>query len=324
MLSRVLISRNFIKNLQIAFDMSWIYFSKKIYVWFWSFFKFKLKVTKSKIQFNLIIFLFIFSIDLQSLENEFKKGPAGGIKKDFTDGKSKEKPKKIEKDTLLEHTRLKNIAICKRKLPLQDHVQELVRAINALDVKTLNIDAIELLQRMIPDDTEIKAYRDYTTAGKDVTKLTDEDQLMRQFSAIQRFGTKLQIMSFMSSFDETLKMVKPQVDTVSVASKSLKNSKKLKEILEMILAVGNYMNSSKKGHCYGFKLQSLDSLTITKSSDKKTDLVHYLAELVHTKFPELKDFSAELKHLEKAAQFSIENILTGKIIHRLSFSVVLR
>ena len=257
----------------------------------------------------------IKDLDLDAFESEFKLNstPIGQQNKDEIDNRKQSMVKAPKLDSLMEHTRLRNIAICKRKLPLQDHVQELVRAINALDVKALNIDAIELLQRMIPDDTEIKAYRDYTTAGKDVTKLTDEDQLMRQFSAIQRFGTKLQIMSFMSSFDETLKMVKPQVDTVSVASKSLKNSKKLKEILEMILAVGNYMNSSKKGHCYGFKLQSLDSLTITKSSDKKTDLVHYLAELVHTKFPELKDFSAELKHLEKAAQFSIENILTGKI-----------
>jgi hypothetical protein len=44
---------------------------------------------------------------------------------------------------------------------------------------------------------------------------------------------------------------------------------KLRRVLELILAFGNYMNSVKKGPCYGFKLQSLDSLTITKSTDKK-------------------------------------------------------
>ena len=134
---------------------------------------------------------------------------------------------------------------------------------------------------------------------------------MRQFSAVERFATKLQIMSFMSGFDEVVKMVKPQIDTVSVASKSLRNSAKLKKVLELILALGNYMNSAKKGPCYGFKLQSLDSLTITKSTDKKQHLVHYLNDLVLSRYPELKGFEGELKFIEKAAQFSLENILTG-------------
>ena len=84
-------------------------------------------------------------------------------------------------------------------------------------------------------------------AGKDIEKLTEEDRLMRQFAAVERFGTKLQIMSFMTNFDENIKNVKPQVDTLSVASKSLRNSKKMKRILELILALGNYMNSNKKG-----------------------------------------------------------------------------
>ena len=188
-------------------------------------------------------------------------------------------------------------------------------------------------------------------AGKDIEKLTEEDRLMRQFAAVERFGTKLQIMSFMTNFDENIKNVKPQVDTLSVAAKSLRNSKKMKRILELILALGNYMNSNKKGDlqfheifclynvvscnftkfmlkiinfflsfagpCYGFKLQSLDSLTITKTSDKKENLVHYLAKLVHEKFPELKDFASELKYLEKAVQLSMENILTG-IFHKFS------
>ena len=70
------------------------------------------------------------------------------------------------------------------------------------------------------------------------------------------------------------------------------------------------MNSTKKGPCYGFKLQSLDSLTITKSTDKRQTLVHYLVELVEQRYPDLKNFEAELNYLEKASQFSLENILT--------------
>ena len=119
------------------------------------------------------------------------------------DGGAKKTPTK-QLDSLMEHTRLKNIAICRRKLPQNLSISDLVKAINALDTKTISNDTIELLQRMIPVEAEVKAYREYSVAGKDIEKLTDEDKLMRQFSAVERFATKLQIMSFMSGFDEVI------------------------------------------------------------------------------------------------------------------------
>ena len=48
------------------------------------------------------------------------------------------------------------------------------------------------------------------------------------------------------------------------------------------------MNSSKKGSMYGFKLQGLDQLHTTKSSDKKCNVVHYIVDEVHENFPDLK------------------------------------
>ena len=162
--------------------------------------------------------------------------------------------------------------------------QEMIRAVNALDIVSISTDVVELLQRMIPLEAEVKAYREYNSAGKDIEKLTEEDRLMRQFACVERFGTKLQIMSFMAAFDDNARNVKPQIDTVALASKSLRNSVKMKKVLEFILAFGNYMNSTKKGPCYGFRLQSLDSLTITKSSDKKQHILHYIADLVHTRY----------------------------------------
>jgi hypothetical protein len=214
----------------------------------------------------------------------------------------------------MDNTRQKNMAISKRKLPPNLSLLDIIRAINGLEVETLSIEIVTLLQRMAPLEVEIKAYREYNLAGNDINKLTEVDLLMRQFSAVERFSTKLQIMSFMSSFDENIKTVNAQVVTVSEASKSLQNSKNLKKVLEIILALGNYMNSTKKGHCFGFRLESLDALTMTKSNNKKQNLVNYLADLVNTKYPELKGFESELKFINKAAQYSLENILTGTYI----------
>jgi hypothetical protein len=51
-------------------------------------------------------------------------------------------------------------------------------------------------------------------------------------------------------------------------------------------------------------------LTITKSSDKKTTIVNYIVDVVNAKYPELKGFEGELRYIDKAAQFSLENVIT--------------
>lgn len=83
----------------------------------------------------------------------------------------------------------------------------------------------------------------------------------------------------------------------------------------MVLAFGNYLNSSKRGPAYGFKLQSLDTLLDTKSTDKRICLLHYIVATIRQKFPELLTFDTELFFVDKAAQVSLENVVTD--VHEL-------
>ena len=43
-----------------------------------------------------------------------------------------------------------HLAITRRKIELRD--DEVVRAINSLDLKTLNLDRVEILQRIVPNE----------------------------------------------------------------------------------------------------------------------------------------------------------------------------
>lgn len=86
-------------------------------------------------------------------------------------------------------------------------------------------------------------------------------------------------------------------------------------MLEIVLAFGNYLNSNKRGPAYGFKLQSLDTLLDTKSTDKRICLLHYIVMTIRQKFPDLLDFDNELMYIEKAAQVSLENLITD--VHEL-------
>ncbi len=261
-------------------------------------------------------------LDFASFEEAFKLGPnpvsnnanRSASKSNEPDGgdnaSSAKKPSAPALDTLLEHTRLKNMAICRRKLPAGLPTSDLIRGVNALDVSAVGgQETVELLMRMVPTEAEIKAYREYNARRGDPERLTEEDRLMRLLACVERLSAKLQIMIFMATFEESVRSVRPQLAAIVAASKTLRNSARLKKVLELILAFGNYMNSTKKGPCYGFRLHSLDSLTITKAGDRKRHLVHYLAELLRRQFPDLCGFTADLACAERAAQFSLENAL---------------
>lgn len=53
------------------------------------------------------------------------------------------------------------------------------------------------------------------------------------------------------------------------ASKEVLRSRNLRQLLEVVLAFGNYMNKGQRGNAYGFKVASLNKIADTKSSIDK-------------------------------------------------------
>uniref|UniRef100_A0A8V1AAE0 Formin-like protein 3 n=1 Tax=Gallus gallus TaxID=9031 RepID=A0A8V1AAE0_CHICK len=210
------------------------------------------------------------------------------------------------KMTLLEANRAKNLAITLRKAGRGP--EEICRAIHTFDLATLPVDFVECLMRFVPTEAEVKALRQYERERKPLEELSAEDRFMLHFSKVERLPQRMAIMAFLGNFADNLQML-TKLNAIIAASASVKSSQKLKQMLEIILALGNYMNSSKRGAVYGFKLQSLDLLLDTKSTDRKLTLLHFIALTVREKYPELATFWQELHFVEKAAAVSLENVL---------------
>ncbi|XP_038020157.1 formin-like protein 3 isoform X6 [Motacilla alba alba] len=245
-------------------------------------------------------------LDLERFEELFKT-KAQGPALDLVCAKSKAAQKVATKVTLLEANRAKNLAITLRKAGRS--ADEICRAIHTFDLATLPVDFVECLMRFLPTEAEAKALRQYERERKPLEELADEDRFMLQFSKVERLPQRMAIMAFLGNFAENVQMLTPQLNAIIAASASVKSSQKLKHMLEIILALGNYMNSSKRGAVYGFKLQSLDLLLDTKSTDRKMTLLHFIALTVREKYPELATFWQELHFVEKAAAVSLENVL---------------
>jgi cytokinesis protein len=87
----------------------------------------------------------------------------------------------------------------------------------------------------------------------------------------------------------------------------VRDSKHLKDILEIILAVGNYMNDSSK-QANGFKLGTLQRLAFTKDDKNTMTFLHYVEKIVRTSFPHLETFCDDLKDAIDASKISIEQV----------------
>lgn len=97
-----------------------------------------------------------------------------------------------------------------------------------------------------------------------------------------------------------------RIEAIHKASNDVKSSQKFKVVYEVILAFGNYLNSSKKGIASGFKLQTLDRLRDIKSIDKQMCLLHYIVETIHPKFTDLSNFDTEISSINGVL---VENVV---------------
>uniref|UniRef100_A0A8C9SXQ1 Formin-like 3 n=1 Tax=Scleropages formosus TaxID=113540 RepID=A0A8C9SXQ1_SCLFO len=245
-------------------------------------------------------------LDLDKFEELFKT-KAQGSAMDVSCVKSKVSHKGKNKVTLLDVNRSKNLAITLHKAGKT--TEEICRAIQTFDLKALPVDFVECLMRFLPTEAESKLLRQYERERRPLEQLAEEDRFMLHFNKIERLTQRMTIMAFVGNFADNVSMLMPQLNAIIAASVSVKASSKLKRMLEIILALGNYMNSSKRGSVYGFKLQSLDLLLDTKSTDRMITLLHYIALVVKEKYPELANFFNELHFVEKAATVSLENVL---------------
>lgn len=77
------------------------------------------------------------------------------------------------------------------------------------DQQALSIDFLELLEAFIPSDYELKLLVNYEKDGRPLDELTNEDQFILQFGKIKRLKQRINTLTFMGNFPETVKRIQP-------------------------------------------------------------------------------------------------------------------
>ncbi|KAJ3049045.1 Diaphanous [Rhizophlyctis rosea] len=263
-------------------------------------------------------------IDLKELEILFGVVGSGGgdSGKGGKDGKAskekdgKEKDGKAEKGgeerskmvTILDAKRANNISIMLGRIKLP--YDQIRKFIIEMDTNQLPEPMVKQFLAAVPTNEEVETLKEFV--GGNEAKLKDvgkAELFLWEMTKVPRLEQRLNAMLFKLRFLERVSDIRPDIAVLQKAATQLKSSKKLAQHLEIILAVGNYMNAdSFRGGAWGFSIDTLVKLGDTKSTNNKTTFLHYLVQVIDSKFPELKDFAAELDALEKGARVSLPAI----------------
>ncbi|KAF8790753.1 Disheveled-associated activator of like protein [Argiope bruennichi] len=127
------------------------------------------------------------------------------------------------------------------------------------------------------------------------------------FYIIIHYEQRIRTLFYKKKFQERVSDAKPKIEAVLEASKELHRSKRLKRLLELILAFGNYMNRGARGNASGFHLSSLNRIVDTKSSiNRNLTLLHYIIDTLEKKYEQVvKHFGEDPSHMQPDEFFAI-------------------
>lgn len=213
--------------------------------------------------------------------------------------------KKVKELSVIDGRRAQNCNILLSRLKLSN--EEIKRAILTMDEQEdLPKDMLEQLLKFVPEKSDIDLLEEHK---HELDRMAKPDRFLYEMSRINHYQQRLQSLYFKKKFAERIAELKPKVEALARACKEILHSRNLKQLLEVVLAFGNYMNKGQRGNAYGFKVSSLNKIADTKSSiDKNITLLHYLITIMEKKYPKVMMFQEDLKSIPEAAKVNMTEL----------------
>jgi hypothetical protein len=185
---------------------------------------------------------------------------------------------------------------------------EIKKGIINLDEKVINLENLQAMIPFMPLPEEIEQLKEHV--GTPLTDMGKAEAFFLTIMNIPLLTLKLKSWDFMRSFEVRYGALEESVTILETARRETRGSKKLKSIMEYVLAVGNYMNgSTNRGECFGFKLDSLNKMLDVKSSaDPKVTMMHWIQTQIENKMPAAADLLNDFSQLETAPRQNVPTL----------------
>jgi len=212
--------------------------------------------------------------------------------------------------TFLDPKRAQNCCIMLRAVKLDS--QQIRKALMTADHHNLNKDIIPELLKFCPTEEESALVKMYEATDE---KFDLAEQFFIDISKIDHYEDRLKALQFKCCFQEYVDDIFTMINWYDNASNDLLKSKNFKNVLSIILALGNYMNSGNRGGAYGFQINSIVKLIDTKTvyNGRRISLMNYLVSLIQSTYPDVLCFRDELKHIEDGVKVN-PSIIQGLFV----------
>jgi len=194
---------------------------------------------------------------------------------------------------------------------------ELKKCILQCDTSVLTENLLQSLVQYLPSPDQLAKLKEYS---EEYDNLAEAEQFAISLADIKRLVPRLKSLMFKIHFPELVQDCKPDIVAATAACEELRKSVKFARVLEIILLIGNIMNTgSRNEQSVGFDISYLPKLSNTKDRENKRTLMHFLVETIETSYPDLINFYEEVMHIDKAARVSCETI--EKVLKQIEASI---
>jgi len=239
------------------------------------------------------------------LESLFSRVQAVSTDKNSNNAELPEKKPKEEIE-IIDNNKARNMMITLSMATKSCSLDELCNSVLTMNESIMTPSKVKQLVQHIPQPEEIKKMKAFKG---ETDKLRLAEKFILKTMQIPNYEQRMQMWEFKNDFNEVVSDLDKDINTVLNAIQELKDSEHLPKLLELILAIGNFMNGETiKGGAYGFKISSINKLSSIKSNDRKTTLLNYITNVVQNKFPEILNISSELSGINDACRISINVI----------------
>eukprot|EP00339_Tiarina_fusa_P000898 CAMPEP_0117015036 /NCGR_PEP_ID=MMETSP0472-20121206/12086_1 /TAXON_ID=693140 ORGANISM="Tiarina fusus, Strain LIS" /NCGR_SAMPLE_ID=MMETSP0472 /ASSEMBLY_ACC=CAM_ASM_000603 /LENGTH=981 /DNA_ID=CAMNT_0004718743 /DNA_START=178 /DNA_END=3124 /DNA_ORIENTATION=+ len=219
-------------------------------------------------------------------------------------GNSAGASKKKQVVTLLDPKRSNNVSIMLSRFGKMTFA-DIRKAIMDLNEEVLPIENTAALKQLTPEPEEIEQIKEYTG---DVELLGKAEKFFLEMIKIKALRPRLNALHSKQGFNNKMEVARTAVLVMLDAVKEIKQTTKLPRMLELVLAIGNFLNGGTfRGGAYGFKLETLVKITEVRAADNKTNMLNYLAQYCEgkEKFKDLLSIQDDFPHIEDACRESI-------------------
>ncbi|CAO3695753.1 unnamed protein product [Rhizopus microsporus] len=203
-----------------------------------------------------------------------------------------------------------NIAILARLKHLS--LKQITKAFLAVDDSLLTESLLVNLQQYVPTPEEQGKLSVFVKSAseEELEQLSKPDAFCVEMMKIDRYKERVDNLLFRTMFNERHQRLSKHMASVLNASVALKESASFKELLKLILVLGNFMNGNTfQGGAFGIRIASINKLVDTKGTEGNVTLLHFLVDSVESKIPRLHGFLNDLQECGDACKVTLQDLV---------------